>query len=213
MTHPRPGGAACGFLEQNAMRCGLGRIILYRGLVARCHSIDRGIRSRFQRGHDQGVYNSMTFLPMVAVALVVRAGWVRRTGRRQWRSRFFRSRSRQNSQLATRLGKFLRNPFIMATAKKSGAHAKIGERRWGNSNGVPFILAFTLFSDGAHAKTGDRRWEKSKRKPFILAIPPRKSGDHAKTGDLRPLWENSLRNPFILAIAKHARSDRRNDSD
>ena len=86
----------------------------------------------------------MTFFLMVTVALVVSAILVGRTHRRQSRSRFFPTPSCQNLQPATRLGKFLRNLFIMAIAKKSGAHAKIGERYWGNSQRNPFIMAITL---------------------------------------------------------------------
>ena len=102
---------------------------------------------------------------------------------------FLRSPSRQNRRLATRLGKFMRKPLIMAIAKKSGAHAEIGERRWGKFQRKRFIMAFTLFTEGAHAKTRDWVWGKSNGKPFIMAIPQQKAGIAPKPTTRDPFGE------------------------
>ena len=77
--------------------------------------------------------------------------------RLSWRFPMKTRESRQNSRLTTDLGKF----------------------DWKR-----FIMAITLFSDGAHAKTGDRVWGNSNGKPFILAISPKKAAVTPKPATL-----------------------------
>ena len=164
----------------------------------------------------------MTFFPMVAVALFVSAGLVWPTDRKPWRSRFFRSRSRQNLHPATILGKFQRNPFILAIMLFPIALTPKPATRnprpvWENSIRNPFIMAITLFSDGALAKTGDPRpavLGKTLGNPFIMAISPRKSRTHAKTGDLQPaIWEKHFGNRLSWRSRRKSRSDWRSHLD
>ena len=85
----------------------------------------------------------MTFFPMVLIALFAQV-WFDEPTANHGVHAFLRWRSRQNPLPANRWGKFKRNPFIMAIAKKSGSHAKIGERRWEKSKRKRFIMAITL---------------------------------------------------------------------
>ena len=100
----------------------------------------------------------MTFFPMIPVALFAQVGFGEPTANHNVHA-LFRSRSRQNPQPATRLGKFQWEPVYL------GVHAFF---RW-LSRHNPRLATDSL--------------GKTFRNPFIMAISPRKIGPHAKTGE------------------------------
>ena len=90
------------------------RVLSQRSL-RRSH-MERGAQRRFSaRTTKMRGYCSMTSFPIVSLALL-------------WRSRFFRSPSRQNPRTVINLGKTIANPFIIAiSTEESGSHAKPGD--------------------------------------------------------------------------------------
>ena len=137
-----PTPTACGFLEQKKRRVRLGRTLLIgessRGAIRWKNSPPDSAPCL-----SRGVNSSMTFFPMIPVAWFAEASLETPTANNSDHA-LMGSRSRQNLQPATRLGKFPAEPVYHGdSSRKSADHAKTGNLRpaWENPNGNPFILA------------------------------------------------------------------------